>query len=449
MRDAQGNILHFPNNHNRMFCAGHTIDYRGFLIVGGGHVVPGQGTNKMSQFDPVQRTWTQLTSLHLPRWYPGLCSLATGLILITGGTDIVDTITVYHEHHELFNISTGSMEQLSFSPNDPAAKELDYYPFMFPLPRTVIINSVQFPEGSVFYAGFRRETAVLGKVNGQWRWSDVILSNSTNDYASAASYEPGKIMRCGGGKPGKSITEVIDFTRPGPYSWTQTSNMIEGRRNHSLIILPNGHVLALNGNKGDAVQDEWNVSEPVLLAEWWNPDTRTWSPLANMTYPHCYHSWAVLTIYGSVLVGGGEPVPGYPGAEKTAQLFYPPYLSEPHVSRRPSILATSLINDTIMVGNSFEITVENTQNIVKVALVRLGAATHGFDQSQLYVPLTFSTVPEENKLIVNAPPNAFHAPPGYYMLFVLRHSINEQNPSDFQLVPSIGKYVKVVGPIIN
>ena len=44
---------------------------------------------------------------------------------------------------------------------------------------------------------------------------------------------------------------------------------------------------------------------------------------------------------------------------------------------------------------------------------------------------------------------AFHAPPGYYMLFVLRHSINEQNPSDVQLVPSIGKYVKVVGPIIN
>ena len=44
---------------------------------------------------------------------------------------------------------------------------------------------------------------------------------------------------------------------------------------------------------------------------------------------------------------------------------------------------------------------------------------------------------------------AFHAPPGYYRRFVLRHSINEQNPSDVQLVPSIGKYVKVVGPIIN
>ncbi len=27
--------------------------------------------------------------------------------------------------------------------------------------------------------------------------------------------------------------------------------------------------------------------------------------------------------------------------------------------------------------------------------------------------------------------------------------VNEQNPSDVQLVPSIGKYVKVVGPIIN
>ncbi len=44
---------------------------------------------------------------------------------------------------------------------------------------------------------------------------------------------------------------------------------------------------------------------------------------------------------------------------------------------------------------------------------------------------------------------AFHAPSGCYMLFVLRHGTNEQNPSDVQLVPSISKYVKVVGPIIN
>ncbi len=90
-----------------------------------------------------------------------------------------------------------------------------------------------------------------------------------------------------------------------------------------------------------------------------------------------------------------------------------------------------------------DIIVDSTQNIEKVAFAGLGAVTHSFDQNQRYVPATnFIANPIQNKLIVPAPANSAVAPPGYYMLFVLRRSINSAN-GDSQLVPYLAKYVKI------
>ena len=43
--------------------------------------------------------------------------------------------------------------------------------------------------------------------------------------------------------------------------------------------------------------------------------------------------------------------------------------------------------------------------------------THGFDQDQRFLDLSFTSTPA--KLIVAAPGHAYLVPPGYYMLFIL------------------------------
>jgi len=52
-----------------------------------------------------------------------------------------------------------------------------------------------------------------------------------------------------------------------------------------------------------------------------------------------------------------------------------------------------------------------------VALIKLGATTHGFDQDQRFQTLSF--VQNGGGLQIQAPVNANFAPPGYYMLFLI------------------------------
>jgi hypothetical protein len=73
-------------------------------------------------------------------------------------------------------------------------------------------------------------------------------------------------------------------------------------------------------------------------------------------------------------------------------------------------------------------------NISSVALLRLGSVTHGFNENQRYVPLSFTL--SVGSLNVQAPVNANLAPPGYYMLFLVNNTG----------VPSVGVFVKFPVP---
>ena len=68
-----------------------------------------------------------------------------------------------------------------------------------------------------------------------------------------------------------------------------------------------------------------------------------------------------------------------------------------------------------------------------VSLVRPGAVTHGFNQAQRYLPLTFTRYASECRLDAWAPPDSNWAPPGDYLLFIVK--------SDS--VPAIGKWVRL------
>src|SRR5206468_2234865 len=177
------------------------------------------------------------------------------------------------------------------------------------------------------------------------------------------------------------------------------------RAYHNLTILADGTVLATGGERTGQGND---VEQAVYEAELWNPATETWSTMARLQRPRLYHSGALLLPDGRVLMAGGNLGTYF---EPDAEIYSPPYLFK---GPRPAITTAPT---TVAYGGGFFVETPDTANITGIALVRTGAPTHGFDQNQRYLSLSFATAP--NGLDVTAPADTRVAPPGDYLLFIL------------------------------
>jgi len=256
--------------------------------------------------------------------------------------------------------------------------------------------------------------------------------SQVREYGSAVMYAPGKILVLGGGtanatEPPLASAETIDLNSSAPV-WKPTGSMHVRRQHATATILPDGQVLVTNGTQGGGEPSSLWESVATLSTEIWNPDTGLWTEVNPSPTPRTYHSNALLLPDGRVLVagggqgGGGGGVPDHPNAD----LYSPPYLfrgPRPAVTDAPAALKYS---------QSFSVTSPDSMTISKISLVRLGAATHAYNQNQLFVPLSFDRA-APGTLHVHAPANGTIAPPGDYLLFLVNTSG----------VPSIGKVVRI------
>jgi hypothetical protein len=112
--------------------------------------------------------------------------------------------------------------------------------------------------------------------------------------------------------------------------------------------------------------------------------------------------------------------------QMTGEIFSPPYLSagaQPTITAAPSSLGYN---------QAFTITTPDFANIGRVALVKAGSVTHSNNFDQRYVDVAFSS-DGSSGLNATSPPDSNHAPPGWYMLFILLSSG----------VPSVASWVQV------
>src|SRR4029453_13457497 len=164
----------------------------------------------------------------------------------------------------------------------------------------------------------------------------------------------------------------------------------------------------------------------VLSAELWDPRSEVWTTMASMQVPRIYHSTAVLLPDGRVLSGGSgfQQESGASGTNRLdAEIYSPPYLFR---GARPRITSAP---PAVGYGQNFTVQTPDT-GITQVSWVGLSSTPQPYNRGQRFSPLSFSAIP--GGLNVTAPANANLAPPGHYMLFILKNG-----------VPSVAKIVRI------
>jgi hypothetical protein len=393
-----------------LFCSGAALMADGRVLVVGGY---GSGSGDIGIanaeiFDSMANTWTTVPKMAYKRWYPTATPLHDGRILVTAGWQ-----TTAHSNagiSEIYDPKTNSWTQLR-NANNP----FETYPFIY-----------QLPDGRILHIGgseYATDTDVLD-INTQ-TWS--VIDSRILDGGSATMYAPGQFIKAGSASdsqdvgPASNTTFVLDMTQPTP-AWRQTSSMAYPRSFLNLTMLPDGNVLATGG---ETDKNGGNIANAVYAAELWSPQTQRWNTMASMHVPREYHGTALLLPDGRVLESGMGADFGNVPDEKSAEFYSPPYLfkgARPTVTQAPSLL---------QYGVNFFIGTPDATDITKVVLIRTGAVTHFFDENERYLPLTFQQA--SGGLTVSAPADAYLAPPGYYMLFL----VNSAG------VPSVAPFVQL------
>ncbi|MCZ6812311.1 MAG: DUF1929 domain-containing protein [Planctomycetota bacterium] len=383
-----------------LFCSGQSFLPNGFVYLTGGNDYNckkgPQGRQFTHIFNPFTRGWAQLELMVDGRWYPTNLTLGDGRVLILSG---VNRLCELNPIMEIFTPGLG----LEVVPE--GEREVSLYP------RLHLLSS-----GKIAHVGAENLTATFDLDAGLWEFVD--FTNLGWRCEGTSVLLPGRtdqIMIIGGSCPLTSSCEIIDFSNPTP-QWQWTASMNHARAHANAVILPDQTVMIVGGGQTELYGD------PVKTPELFDPTTETWLELPPQVYGRMYHSTAVLLPDGRVLSAGQN----YGYSAHFGEIYEPAYLFR---GPRPEI---SAVPARIAYNRPFSLGTPQAGDIGSVALVAPATVTHSLNTSQRYVGLIFEAI-GEGAIHVIGPPNGNHAPPGYYMLFIL----NSQG------VPSASKFVQL------
>ncbi len=428
-KPAGSRLTIFPNLPYDLWCNGMAFlpDGRAFIIGGTDHYDAMFGGTKSSIFDPATNQFVQVQDMLHGRWYATATAMPDGQILTLSG---LNENSVVNQLTETYKIAFGWTEKGSF-PGSP--DDLPLYPWLHLL-----------PDGRVFYSGYTTLSRFYDPVAGTWS-SGTISTNFSSFpgrvYGSsvllpllpATNYKP-RVMILGGAPilsltdtshPATKSTEIIDLAQSSP-QWVSGPDMSAPRIHQNAVILPTGKVLVVGGSNINEIPD--TVGTGGYAADLIDPDTSTVVSAGVASFARLYHSMALLLPDATVLVLGSNPARGV--FERNMEIYKPAYLFDvnDNLATRPGI--TSAPTSPIGYNATFQVQLDTgISSGDSVVLIRPGSPTHAYDMEQRMIGLSFTGT---NTLTVTSPPNANVAPPGYYMLFVLKNG-----------VPSVAKFIQL------
>lgn len=429
-------------------------------------------------YDPKTNEFTQTGDTAYRRWYPTLVETGEGRYIdFSGVGKLLKPVYPDSPKDSLTNVK--QVEQF-----DPQTSKWSTFPrsadFDLPLyPRMSLL-----PNGHVLYNAAGQDFNPFGQSIGETNWNDLASFDPKTatwkklGLGNTATLAPGfrgstssTLLPLKPGADGK-YTKTSYLTAggvllpsPGSYFATDQSSITTidtaggqdkatQQKTGSLnqvrwfgqnIVLPTGEVVVFSGADKDEVVLP-GTEFPVQQAELFNPDTKTWKPIATAHNPRTYHNSAVLLPSGEVLVGGHATIstgylnnttlPGgfapHDGRDPSFEVFKPPYLfrgGRPTISAAPSDIAYG--KDLVITMK----TAAQAASLQSVVLVRNSAITHIVDADQRTVQLR--VVSQRGRRVrLAAPTDGNVAPPGPYMLFA--NAKNAKGP-----VPSVAKQLFV------
>lgn len=418
-----------------IWCAGHTLLSDGRVYVAGGNLrypdgnaPPGQsaweGTLSNYTFNPIAERWARQPDMLRGRWYPTVTQLADNRVVITSGIDetgsgaINNVVEVLTPDANIDGI--GRINAVGFHNSS------GLYPLQFLL-----------PSGQMLEAGPNADSSF--QLNpATWNWSGLPRMKSDHYYLgngvsyTDASVAPMRqlIMVAGGhayNPPQVNMplaaNEWLDGFNPA-LGWNTYPQWQTARHNANTVMLPDGTLLTVGGNRG-----LYGYEEPEFSAELYSKPagdvTGAWNKVAPSTIQAAYHSTAILLPDATVLLSQDDMDSSAAAAfQHKAQVYSPPYLfrgAQPVITSAPA---------TARYGQSFQV-LTNRTGMAGAVLVAPSATTHGNDMHQRVIKLQAQQI--SNGLNVTIPVSSALVPPGHYMLFVM----------DSAGIPSVAKFVRI------
>ncbi len=470
-----GNPSLFPEPY--LFCSGHTFLGNGKLLVVGGHLLPNSNSEpfargtKFSFIYDTSRGWKVATAgdpnpldpgqlMEDGRWYPTVTLLPDGKVLAMSGyksefgiipetnsslrLEINDVPEIYDPETRLWT-SLGSGSRM---PDDFTEVLIDENEPQYPGITYPHCHVIPFGElaGQVLYTSPQKQAWVFNpypegfsefwNTFGNVREGEINEGGCTILMHLRYNSEDAVIVTLGGGHH-EATDEAysINLNDSSP-EWNTLDVMSSPRSHANAVLLPDGTLLVIGGNKSGT------HFEPVYHAEIYNPNPGagedTWTVLPEMLSPRNYHSTAILLPDGRVWVGGGDfkfdESQQFEHNMNNMEIFSPGYLFDgdrPIISSCPSSISYT--------GFYTLITDKPIDNVV---LIKTGSTTHAFDMSQRAMFLEIELISEgediyEYKFYPPGDTNIMQQ--GIYMLFANRPK--DASNSGLSYIPSVASFV--------
>ncbi len=236
-------------------------------------------------YDPATGAWTAAATPSVARKNHTASVLRNGRVLVVGGYGPGDTpVSSVEIYDPVANL---------WLPTGPLAKERAFH------------TATSLPDGRVLVTGGQTllSSAYLASAEiydpSTGTWSPAGALSDIRWFHNAVLLADGRVLVAGGrdgnfaGFPPQS-SSLAEIYNPATGSWSLTGPLNLGRSNHTLILLPDGRVLAAGG---------------VQTSEIYNPATGSWSVAGTMSVKRSNPS-ASLMPNGRVLVTGGNSDPG-------------------------------------------------------------------------------------------------------------------------------------------